>query len=259
MPLALRDPSARRFLPAPRFLLAGRVCRGECAIERWIDWWSPMAAMLIVDPPDLPALEPRQLAASGEVGELALAGALVARAGLEPLRASHVQITESELRGVTLDARGVPGLSLTDVVLRDCDLSNVDGRGGLIRRVECRESRLVGFGLSEGKIQDLRVVDCSLMLASFAFAGLRSAVFEGVNLTEASFMQARLEAVQFIDCNLAGADFRGAKLRDCVIRGSSLDQVLGVESLSGVSMPWSDVVGSAAALASALGIAIESD
>jgi uncharacterized protein YjbI with pentapeptide repeats len=239
--------------------VAGWVCRGESRIGRWIDWSLLVAAQLIIDPPDLPALEPGQLAASGEIGELSLVGVLVERAGLEPLRARHVQIKESELRGVKLDAPGVPGLSLIDVVLRDCDLSNVDGRGGLIRRVECRGSRLVGFGLSEGKIQDLRVVDCSLMLVSFAFAGLRSVVFERVNLTEASFMQARLEAVQFIDCKLGGADFRGAKLRDCVIRGSSLDEVLGVESLCGVSMPWSDVVASAAAMASALGIAIESD
>ena len=82
----------------------------------------------------------------------------------------------------------------------------------VVRAPACdRVGRACG-GPGEGKIQDLRVVDCC-----------------------------------------------GAKLRDCVIRGSSLDQVLGVESLSGVSMPWSDVVGSAAALASALGIAIESD
>jgi hypothetical protein len=35
--------------------------------------------------------------------------------------------------------------------------------------------------------------------------------------------------------------------------------VIGIESLRGVRMPWSDIVGSAAALAAGLGIQIESD
>jgi len=56
---------------------------------------------------------------------------------------------------------------------------------------------------------------------------------------------------------LQGADFRGARLSACSIRGSSLDDVLGVDSLQGVRMPWPDVLDSAAALATALGITID--
>lgn len=94
-------------------------------------------------------------------------------------------------------------------------------------------------------------------LASFALAGLQNVVFERVNLAEASFMEARMQAVQFIDCTLTGTDFRGARLSRCAIRGSSLEDVLGVESLSGLQMPWSDLVASAGALAAALGIDVE--
>ena len=218
-----------------------------------------MAGGVIVDPPDLPELEPRQLPASGHIGDLQLEGALVERSGGEPLSVDRVRIAESELRGVTLEAGPAPGLLLTDALLRDCDLSNLDARGSSIRRTEVRQSRLVGFSVSEGTVEDLRVVDTSLALASFAFAGLRNVAFERVNLVEASFMQARLEAVEFIDCTLAGTDFRRAQLRGCVIRGSSLDGVLGVDSLAGLTMPWADVVASAAALASALEIAVEAD
>jgi uncharacterized protein YjbI with pentapeptide repeats len=96
-----------------------------------------------------------------------------------------------------------------------------------------------------------------LQLASFASAKLNNVVFERVNLAEASFMDARLEAVAFVDCRLDGADFRRASTSSCAIRGASLDGVLGVESLRGVRMPWVDVVGSAGALAAALGIVVE--
>ena len=218
-----------------------------------------MAGEISVDPPDLPELEPRQLPTGGQIGDLELEGALVERSGLEPLSVDRVRIAESELRGVTLEAGEAPGLSLTDAVLRACDLSNLDARGATIRRSEVHQSRMLGFGVSEGTVEDLRVVDTSLVLASFAFARLRNVVFERVNLAEASFMQARLDAVEFLDCALTGTDFRGAQLTGCVIRGASLEGVMGVDSLAGLTMPWTDVVASAAALASALGIAIEAD
>lgn len=218
-----------------------------------------MASLAEVQPPDLPELETQLLSAVEDGDGLILAGVRVDHDGQEAVRADRVQIRESELRRVVLEAENAPGLSLVDVVLRDCDLSNVDGREGSIRRLDVHRSRLIGFGLTGGKLQDVRVVDSSLMLARFAFARLRSVVFERVDLAEASFMEAQLEAVAFIDCKLAGADFRRAKLKDCTIRGSSLDGVVGVASLAGTTMAWTDVLGSAAALASALGITVEAD
>ncbi len=206
--------------------------------------------------PDLPELEAVSLAAAA--GEIDLTAALVAADG-STVQAGRVRLRESELRGVVLEPGNVPGLTLGDVIMHDCGLSNVDAREGRLARVEVHRSQLVGFGLSRGDIRDLRVVDSSLQLASFASATLRNVVFERVNLTEASFMHARLEAVAFVDCRLEGADFRHAKVAACVIRGASLDGVLGVESLRGLRMPWPDVLASAAALAAALGIDVESD
>src|SRR6185437_4043621 len=156
-----------------------------------------------------------------------------------------------------LEPGNVPGLELTDAVLRDCSLSNVDAREGRIRRVQLRHCRLVGFSCALGELQDVRLIDCSLELASLASARLRNVSFERVNLAEASFIEAQLEAVEFVDCRLAGADFRGARIRASAIRGASLDGVLGVESLRGLRMPWGDVIASAGAMAAALGIAID--
>lgn len=209
-----------------------------------------------IHPPDLPELESASIAVDAD-DELTLSGMLVDGEGLGAVVARRVDIEESELRGVTLAAAKMPGLQLSDVILRDCDFSNVQGRGGAITRAEIHHSRLVGFDLSEGRVDDLRVVNSSLTLASFARAGMQSVVFDGVNLAEASFMDTRMKAVAFVNCNLAGADFRGVKLTNCAIRGSSLDGVLGVDSLAGLEMPWPDLLESAGALAAALGIKVE--
>jgi uncharacterized protein YjbI with pentapeptide repeats len=205
--------------------------------------------------PDLPDLEDVSLAA--DTRAIDLSGALVAGEGAT-VRAEQVRVRESELRGLTLEPGNVPGLTLADVIMRECAISNVDGREGRLTRVEVYRSQLVGFGLQRGDVRDLRVVDSSLQLASFASATLRNVVFERVNLAEASFMHARLESVAFVDCRLEGTDFRHAKLAGCAVRGTSLDGVLGIESMRGLRMPWPDVLGSAAALAAALGIDVES-
>lgn len=215
---------------------------------------------MVVEPPDLPELEP--VVAPSEAADdssLMLEGVLLEPVDREALDARRFRIIESELRGVTLHADDAPGAVLRDVILRDCDLSNVDAREGSIRRVEIRGSRLVGFALAGGEIQDLRVLDSSLTLASLAFAKLRSVVFERVDLTEVSFMEAQLDAVELVDCTLRGADFRKVKMNGCAIRGSTLDGVLGVEYLNRISMPWPDVLASAGAFATALGIHIEGE
>lgn len=192
-------------------------------------------------------------------GALLLNGVLLERDVSEPVRADRVRIEESRLRGLVLEPGKAPGLRLSDVALADCDLSNVDGREGSLRRVHVVNSRLVGFGLAGGTVQDLRVTDSALLLASFAFAKLRHVVFERVNLAEVSFMEARLDGVEFIDCKLTGADFRGAKLQSCTIRGTPLDGIVGVDCLKGIAMPWPDILASAATLAAALGIVVEAD
>lgn len=212
-----------------------------------------------LEPPRLPSeLLEQPLPQPGELELVELDGLRIEDEG-GTVGVSSVEILESELTGVTFDAERVRQLTVRDSVLRTCDVSNVQARKGSVRRVELRQSRLVGFALTEADVQDVRVVGGTMMLGTFGHSRLERVVFEEVNLRDASFAEARLDAVSFVGCELAGADFRGAALRDCHMRGSSLDGVLGIESLRGLTMPWPDLVASTAALASALGIAVEED
>jgi uncharacterized protein YjbI with pentapeptide repeats len=218
-----------------------------------------MAEPVAVTGPALPELGPAELPDGDELEELELIEVLLERHGRDALAPSRIRVQESELRGLTLREGVATELVLRDARLRGCDLSNLRVRSAEIRRVEVDESRLVGFAIEAGKIEDLRVCGGTMMLASLAHSALRRVVFENVNLREASFLGARLTSVCFDGCELSGADFRGARLDRCTIRGSSLDAVIGVDSLRGLTMPWPDLVGSVEALAAALGIAVESD
>lgn len=210
-----------------------------------------------IDPPDLPELE-QQAVGDGPHEELEIAGARIAREGQGPIATARLTVDECELRGVAFEPGQIRGFNMSDAILHECDLSNVQARRGDITRMEADRCRFVGFALTDGTMRDARVEESTMMLASFGHSRLRDVVFEHVNLREASFLQATLEGVVFDRCDLAGADFRGAKLINCAIRGSSLDDVVGVSSLTGLSMPWPDLVESVGALAHALGIEVES-
>lgn len=180
----------------------------------------------------------------------------VRRAAHEPLAAHVVRIAAADVRGLGLEGGDVD-LHLRDSVLADCDLSNVQSRKAHVHRVEFQGCRLVGLGLIESELESVKFSEGTLMLGSFGHSRLHRVVFEGVNLSEASFVGADLTQVVFDRCVLTGTDFRSARLSACEIRGSSLDGVLGISSLKGVTMPAADVVASAAALAAALGIDID--
>jgi uncharacterized protein YjbI with pentapeptide repeats len=212
-----------------------------------------------IDPPYLPELAAAELPAGGDLRELALSEALVERGNEEPIAAQRLSIEESRVDGLTLAAGRVAELRVRDAVLEDCDLSNVIAGSGELRRVQLANPRLVGLALGEGVIEDTRLVGGTLRLGSLAGATLRRVAFEDVDLREASLAEARLRSVSFERCALSGLDLRGARLEHCAIRGASLDGVIGIESLRGLSMPWNDLVASTGALAAALGIEVESE
>src|SRR5579871_1800549 len=208
-------------------------------------------------PPDLPdasALTPTPIASAATIE---LTAAVVEGADSREISVRRLQVTDSELRGVTLAPGERLTLSLRDTVLRGCDVSNQRAEGASLRRVAIHTTRALGFNLSELDARDLHVTGSTLSLASFAYGRLEDCVFESVDLREAVFMEATLIRVGFVDCNLRGADFRGARLEGCELRRSPIEGILGADSLRGLRMPWPDVLDAAGVFASALGIEVE--
>jgi hypothetical protein len=76
--------------------------------------------------PDLPELEQTDVSRVSAGGALALEGVLL-DSNAEPLAVNRLELLESELRGLELMSSGPLELRLRDVVLCDCDLSNLAG------------------------------------------------------------------------------------------------------------------------------------
>lgn len=217
----------------------------------------PIAVPTTPSLPDLLDLEAVELPDGGELRELELEEHRGEGSDLEQVRALRVKLCDSRLEGLGLTGR-LESLVVRDCVLERCDLSNVDAAADAeVRRIVSSGSKWIGLAFTGGELCDARFEGDSFRLASFAHARLKRVVFKGVDLREAAFVGCELDSVVFEGCALAGANFQGAQIRDCAIRGSSLKGVLGVGSLRGARMPWSEVVASTRELAAGLGIAIE--
>jgi uncharacterized protein YjbI with pentapeptide repeats len=150
-----------------------------------------------------------------------------------------------------------PHLRLLDVELTSPDLANLRAHGGAIMRSTIVGGRLTGASWYGGNAGDVVLRDCRADLAGFALTRLGRVLFERCDLRESDFSGARLTDVAFRDCDLTRADFHEARFDRCHMVRCTLDGVRLGRDLAGLTMRWDDVVGNAAALADALGLAIE--
>jgi uncharacterized protein YjbI with pentapeptide repeats len=212
------------------------------------------------DPPDLPPrLEPLTLsqddAADGESWQqIALAD--VALPGLD---ARALGFMEARFERVDLSGARLANLFLSDCELAGCNLANLVARNGSMRRVRIDAGRLTGMTWTGGSVRDAMFLECRADIASFAESRLERVSFEDCDLRDADFRQARLESVGFSGCDLTGADISGARLERCAMRSCTIEGLRGVDRLSGVAMPWADVVAAAGVFAGALGVRLLDD
>lgn len=168
-------------------------------------------------------------------------------------------LEDETIEGLDLSGQDEPNLRLLDVELHAPDLANLRAHGGAMMRSTISGGRLTGASWYGGSAADVVLRDCKVDFASFALARLGRVVFERCDLRESDFGGARLTDVAFRDCDLTRADFGEARFDRCHMIRCALDGARLGNDLAGLTMPLDDVVGNAAALADALGLAIEDD
>jgi uncharacterized protein YjbI with pentapeptide repeats len=63
----------------------------------------------------------------------------------------------------------------------------------------------------------------------------------------------------FVDCDLSRATLAKATFERCEMRRSELSGINGADRLRGVTMPWLDILRSAAVLADGVGVGLHED
>ncbi|MGN6797492.1 MAG: pentapeptide repeat-containing protein [Gaiellaceae bacterium] len=152
--------------------------------------------------------------------------------------------------------------SLDDAVdarIENADFSNQRFLRSSIRRVELHLCRLTGIELADATWNDVVLTDCRVDFGGFRNSKLRRVVFRDCRLEEADFAAATLTDVVFERCELRRASFAGCRIERVDLSGCTLLELVGVESLRGARLPWSDILENAPLFAQGLGIEVLPD
>ena len=212
-------------------------------------------------PPRLDRLPPAGLPAASEPevsGDTAgwehvrVAGAVAAVPGVRRYR-----FEQCELRGVSLPE------SCRELQIVDCAVATLDLANASLQALEAAGSsfagcRFLGAAIA-GTIDRCVFTDCQLAMASLRMCRLADVDFHECAMREVDLYGAVLRSVLFQSCDLTAAtlsraSFAGGAMRDC-----RLDDLRGVEALSGVGIPYADLIALLPQLARAAGIDVELD
>jgi len=188
-----------------------------------------------------------------EVGELQ--DARVVDIGGDDL--DDLELTRCVVEGVRLTARSARRLRLTDVVLRDCELSGLDLQEARLLRVRIERCRAEGLDAGLLRATDVVVVDTKLSTAGLRMTAWERSAFEGCDLRRAELMEASLDGVEMTGCDLTGADVTRARMVDVRFRSTRLDDLAGATALAGATVEATQVVPVGLALFAALGIRLD--
>lgn len=156
---------------------------------------------------DLPAASAVALLAEEEIVGRAFRGGAFAE-----LRRDLLFVQEALFSGCLFAGSRLRRAHFTDVVFRNCDLSNADWSGCSFQRVEWVDCKLLGADLSSGTWHDVRLVRPAAPYLALSGGRLRRVAFEEATLRGAAFADCRFEAVDFRGCDLTEAEFAGTRL-----------------------------------------------
>ena len=158
---------------------------------------------------------------------------------------------------VLLASAQLERLSVSDVVIKDCDLSAANCSESSWFRALIKGGRLTGWDGNKSLLKDVEFRGCKLDMANFRFAKLERVRFVDCVLTEADFLGADMKDVDFQDCRLERTQFSQAKLRAVDLRSSQLIDIKGWTSMKGAIIDDVQLVAAAAYLANEIGLIIK--
>jgi uncharacterized protein YjbI with pentapeptide repeats len=187
-----------------------------------------------IQPPAAPAGGAEVIRAMQLVSEDYYADAVFEAADFFGQTARHLIFERVSFQRVTAHGTVWESVRLTDAAFLGCDLSNAQWEKATIWRASITSSRLTGFRLVEGELEDVLFRECNAPMLQLFGSTLRAVRFEECKLREADLREADLRGVVFDNCDLATADFRGAKLAGADLRGSIIDGIqVGAPDLRG--------------------------
>jgi uncharacterized protein YjbI with pentapeptide repeats len=178
------------------------------------------------------------------------------RGGEQPGVRGEGSLVRTLVERVDLSAARLAPLNLTEVVLRDVDLSNAQVQQVVARCVELTRCRAIGLRASFDLVADLYAEESRFDLATIHVERVKGiAAFRDCSFRDAT-IRGDLSNVVFDNCDFAGAEFEAARADKCDLRTSSLVGARGLTTLRGAEITLEQAISVSGRLAAELGLTV---
>jgi uncharacterized protein YjbI with pentapeptide repeats len=176
-------------------------------------------------------------------------------ASMRALDVRDVRLLDGKVHAVRAEAVSIMGARVQSVEFSRCELGSPRWSGGKISRTRFDSCRLLGARFENVTLEHVVFTDCKLDYA--AIARIRASgpvMFIRCSLREADFADCDLAGCLFDGCELTSASFGEGWYAGCDLRGNDLSAVNGAHHLERVVLDRSQLIELAAALAAELDV-----
>lgn len=142
--------------------------------------------------------------------------------------------SDLELHGEDLVGADLYKLRVSGTTLTACELSGASLAHADVWRVEIRDCRMSGVVLDGARLRDVSFTGCKLDTASLRSIKAERVTFSDCVLREADLTDSTWVESSFVDCELTGAIVERTRVMGVRFHGSSVDRVIGADSLRGI-------------------------
>lgn len=154
-----------------------------------------------------------------------LTNAAVAGQTITSQTAEHLIIEQCQFEKMTFSADNFFRLEVTDVIFKDCDLSNCQFEKSSWYRVQFSNCKLVGTTFDQSLFKEVSFDNCNLNFANLNEMKLASVTFKTCQLTEINCMETSLKVTRFTKCELNNADFTNTPLNKSDLRSCQFEAI----------------------------------
>ena len=142
--------------------------------------------------------------------------------------------SDLELHGEDLVGSDLYKLRVSGTTISACELSGASLAQADVWRVQMRDCRVSGAVLDGARLRDVTFTGCKLDTASLRSVKAERVTFTDCVLREADLTDSTWVEASFLDCDLTGAIVERARMTGARFHGSSVDRVIGADSLRGI-------------------------
>lgn len=178
-----------------------------------------------------------------------VSGGLVTFLEMEEEQEDKIVFDQIHFLNISMEGVRFHQVEFVDCLFEKCDLSNVDFGNAVFHRVAIKDSKLLGTGMSQSRLTDVKIDNSVANYISMSFSKLKKVEFLKTTMNRADFIETSFTQVAFEKCELDGANFSQTPLKGIDLSSNTYEQLtVSLEQLTECTVSMEQAIGFAKSL-----------